>query len=72
MNQPDTPKPNPFASQLAELQWIDYACKLARENAALRSALFELYDEQEDAPTEKRSPQWEAAMRKAADLICPN
>ncbi len=43
--------------------------KLKKEKAELLEALIELYDNQNDAPIERRRARWEAAMEKARAAI---
>jgi hypothetical protein len=43
--------------------------RIADELERLRNALSDLYDEQNDAPLEKRRPQWEAAMEQARKVL---
>ncbi len=47
----------------------DLCTKLESESIALRDALQELRDEQNDAPLETRRTQWQAAMDKADALL---
>lgn len=43
--------------------------KLQAENERLRDALQDLYDEQNDAPLERRRAEWENAMEKAKNAL---
>lgn len=46
--------------------------EIARLEAAINNlciALRDLYDEQNDAPLERRRPQWEAAMKNAIETL---
>lgn len=43
--------------------------RLSAENAALRAALQDLYDEQNGVPLIRREKQWQAAMNAAHKLL---